>query len=146
MRDQRFTEAGPLGGGQPSLVKRLSGDRQTLEPDQGTAVVEALHHLDEAVIFPADQVRCRYYHAVKVDRPPPGAPTAEIVELAGFDARQVEGDKEGTDSTRTAGLCSGAGPDDRERRLGRKASRRLLAVEDVGGAVFGCPHGDVRGV
>jgi hypothetical protein len=59
MRDQRLSEAGPLSGGQPGFVKRLPGDRQTLKPDQGTAVVEALHHLDEAVIFPADQVRCR---------------------------------------------------------------------------------------
>ena len=130
----------------PGFVKRLSGDRQTLKPDQGTAVVEALHHLDEAVIFPADQVRCRYYHAVKVTDPAPGAPTAEIVELAGFDARQVEGDKEGTDSARTAGRCTGAGPDDRERRLGRKAGRRLLAVEDVASTVFGCPQCQVRGV
>src|ERR1700759_2013484 len=117
---QRFTEARPLGGGQPSFVNRLPGDRQTLEPDQGTAVVEALHYLDEAVVFPADQVRCRNHHAVKVDRPPPGAPTAEVVELARLDARQVEGDEEGADPAGTAGLCSGAGPDDRERRLCKK--------------------------
>src|SRR5271155_241857 len=106
MRDQRFTEAGPLSGGQPSFVKRLPGDRQTLEPDEGTAVVEALHHLHEAVILPADQVRCRNHHAVKVDRSSPGAPTAEIVELAGLDARQVQGDEEGADPTCAAGLSS----------------------------------------
>ena len=97
MRDQRFTEARPLGGGQPGFLERLPGDRQTLKPDQGTAVIQALHHLNEAVVFPADQVRCRNHHAVKVDRPPPGAPTAEVVELARLDARQVEGDEEGAD-------------------------------------------------
>src|ERR1700724_2024090 len=107
MRDQRLAEPGPLRGGQPSFVKRLPCDRQTLKPDQGTTVVEALHHLDEAVVFPADQVRCRYHHVVEVDRPAPGAPAAEIVELAGLDARQVQGDEECTDPTRAAGLRSG---------------------------------------
>src|SRR6202008_2974335 len=128
MRDQRFTEAPPLGGGQPRFVERLPGDRQALEPDEGTAVVEAFHHLHEAVILPADQVRCGYRHAVEVDRPPPGAPTAEIVKLAGLDARQVQRDEKGANSARAAGLSARAGPDDRERRLGRKAGRRLLAV------------------
>src|SRR3984893_9142937 len=99
MCDQRFTEAGPLRGGRPGFVERLSGDRQTLQPDQGTAVVEALHYLDEAVVFAADQVRCRYHHAVKVDRSPPGAPTAEILELAGLNARQVKGNEESADSS-----------------------------------------------
>src|ERR1700730_17357103 len=146
MSDKRFTEARPLGGRQPSFVKRLPGDRQTLKPDQGTAVIEALHHMDEAVIFRADQVRFRYPHAVKVDRPPPGAPTAKIVELAGFDARQVQRDEKRADPARAAGLSSGPGPDDRERRLGRKAGRRLFAVEDVASTVFGCPQGQVRGV
>src|ERR1700739_2318996 len=131
MRDQRFTEARPLGGGQPRFVERLPGDRQALEPDEGTAVVEALHHLHEAGILPADQVGCGYRHAVEVDRPPPGAPTAEIVELAGLDARQVQGDEKGADPPRTAGLHTGGGPDEREPRLVRKAGRRLLAVKDV---------------
>ena len=63
--------------------------------DQHAAVVEALHHLREALALGADAVVGRHAHVVEEDRAAADQLAAEIVVARARDAGRVERHQEG---------------------------------------------------
>src|ERR1700676_2634428 len=76
-----LTEGLALLGVAPRLVQRHLGGAATLQADQSAAVVEALHHLREALALVAQAVADANVHIIEEHRAAPRDGTAHVVEL-----------------------------------------------------------------
>src|SRR5258708_5803075 len=74
----------------PSPISRPITSRMrradTLQADQRAAVVEALHHLREALALVAEAVAHRHAHVVEEDRAAADDGAADVVEVGARDA------------------------------------------------------------
>ena len=91
----RHTESVPLIGVGPGFVEGRAGHPNTVQANQGAAIIETGHDLAETLVLPAQKMSRRHPHIVEKQRATTDRAHADIVETGTTDAGAVEVDQEG---------------------------------------------------
>ena len=113
---ERLAERLPLGDIGPGLFQRDARDGEHLQADQSAREIEALHHLDEALVLVAEAMRDRNADVLEEQRAAADRALAVAIEAAAGDARQIHRNEQRGDAMR-AGLDR-SGPAEHDRRVG----------------------------
>src|SRR5208283_5387726 len=120
-----------LGHVAPGLFERDARDGEHLESDEGAREVEALHHLDEALVLIAETVRGGNTDVLEEQRAAADRALAVTVEAIAGDPGQIHRDEQGRDAMRPGLDRSSPTEHHRRVRLVGRGDRGLLAVDDI---------------